>query len=138
MARPLLAQQRMSLSRVIFGKTGEDLAVRELERRGYAIVARRYRRRGGELDIIARDGPTLVFVEVKARSSSEFGGAVHAVDRRKQARLVRVAAHYLAQHRLANQPCRFDVILCDGGSEAAVVVEHIEHAFDVPGDDLRW
>ncbi len=60
----------MSRARIALGKIGEDLACRELERRGYAIVARRYRRRGGELDIIARDGPTLVFVEVKARTGA--------------------------------------------------------------------
>ena len=58
----------MSQARQSLGKTGEDLACRELERRGYAIVARRYRRRGGELDIIARDGQTIVFVEVKTRT----------------------------------------------------------------------
>ena len=60
-------------ARVALGKTGEDLACAELERRGYAIVARRYRRRGGEIDIIARDGPTMVFVEVKARDGRAFG-----------------------------------------------------------------
>ena len=58
----------MSHARQILGKYGEDLACRELERRGYAIIARRYRRRGGELDIIARDGQTVVFVEVKTRT----------------------------------------------------------------------
>jgi len=57
---------------VILGKTGEDLACEELERRGYAIVTRRYRRRGGEIDIIARDGRTMVFVEVKARGSARL------------------------------------------------------------------
>ena len=69
----------MSQARVALGKTGEDLACAELETRGYAIVARRYRRRGGEIDIIARDGPTLVFVEVKARDGRWFGEAAEAV-----------------------------------------------------------
>ena len=63
----------MSRSRQTLGKIGEDLACHELERRGYAILARRYRRRGGELDIVARDGETIVFVEVKAREGREFG-----------------------------------------------------------------
>src|SRR6185295_16624585 len=63
----------MTHARIALGKTGEDLACRELTRRGYAILARRYRRRRGEIDIIARDGPTIVFVEVKARESHEFG-----------------------------------------------------------------
>src|SRR6058998_2639473 len=100
----------MSQDRVILGKTGEDLACRELERRGYAIVARRYRRRGGELDIIARDGPTLVFVEVKAREDRSFGEAAEAVTARKRRRIVRLAMDYVMRHHLANDPCRFDVV----------------------------
>jgi putative endonuclease len=100
----------MSRSRVAFGKIGEDLACRELEGRGYAILARRYRRRAGELDIIARDGPTVVFVEVKAREGREFGDAVEAVTSLKRRRMTRVALQYLVRHRLTNCPCRFDVV----------------------------
>src|SRR5258706_431667 len=77
----------MSQHRVSLGKTGEDLACQELERRGYAIVARRYRRRGGELDIIARDGKTMVFVEVKAREGRAFGEASEAVTARKRVKM---------------------------------------------------
>jgi putative endonuclease len=68
----------MSDHRVAMGKSGEDLACRELERRGYAIIARRYRRRSGEFDIVARDGKTTVFVEVKTRRGHRFGDAVEA------------------------------------------------------------
>jgi putative endonuclease len=100
----------MSRSRVAFGKIGEDLACRELEGRGYAILARRYRRRAGELDIIARDGPTVVFVEVKAREDRKFGDAVEAVTSLKRRRMTRVALQYLVRHRLTNCPCRFDVV----------------------------
>jgi putative endonuclease len=89
---------------------GEDLACRELERRGYAIVARRYRRRGGELDIVARDGPTLVFVEVKTRDGRWFGGAAEAVTGLKRRRIVQLALEYLMRHRLSDCPCRFDVV----------------------------
>ena len=67
----------MTRARIALGKTGEDLACAELTRRGYAILARRYRTRRGEIDIIARDGPTIVFVEVKAREGHEFGEAAH-------------------------------------------------------------
>ena len=74
----------MSRYRVVLGKTGEDLACRELERRGYAIVARRYRCRGGELDIIARDGRTTVFVEVKARRDLVFGEALTRVEEERR------------------------------------------------------
>ena len=69
----------MTMQRQALGKTGEDLAVEELERRGYAILARRYRTRHGEIDIVARDGETTVFVEVKARADAECGTAAEAV-----------------------------------------------------------
>jgi putative endonuclease len=100
----------MGNARITLGKMGEDLACRELERRGYAIVARRYRRRGGELDIVARDGPTLVFVEVKTRDGRWFGGAAEAVTGLKRRRIVQLALEYLMRHRLSDCPCRFDVV----------------------------
>lgn len=128
----------MSLAGRLFGQAAESEAERYLRRKGYRILARNERAPTGELDLVTRSGEVLVFVEVKARGSSTHGGAVEAVDGRKQARLVRLAAQYLARHRLRDQPCRFDVILCGGGTEAPAVVEHIEHAFEVPGDDLRW
>ena len=100
----------MSHDRVVLGRTGEDLACGELERRGYVILARRYRRRGGELDVIARDGQTLVFVEVKTRDGREFGEGVDAVTARKRRRITRVALDYVARHGLTDCPCRFDVV----------------------------
>ena len=100
----------MGNARITLGKMGEDLACRELERRGYAIVARRYRRRGGELDIVARDGPTVVFVEVKTRDGRWFGGAAEAVTGLKRRRIVQLALEYLMRHRLSECPCRFDVV----------------------------
>jgi putative endonuclease len=100
----------MSQKRMAFGKTGEDLACGELERRGYAIIARRHRSRGGELDIIARDGPTLVFVEVKAREGHAFGDAAEAVTWQKQQRIVRLASEYMMRHHFSDSPCRFDVV----------------------------
>jgi putative endonuclease len=120
----------MSRARVLFGKTGEDLACAELERRGYAILARRYRQQGGELDIIARDGPTLVFVEVKARDSREFGDAAEAVTARKQRRMARLALDYVARHRLHDCPCRFDVVAIHI-NEGAAAIEVFTNAFDV-------
>src|SRR6476660_8190974 len=100
----------MTHARIALGKTGEDLACHELERRGYAIVARRYRRRGGELDIVARDGDTMVFVEVKARIGRRFGEGVEAVTAVKRRRIVQLALDYVARHHLADCPCRFDVV----------------------------
>lgn len=123
-------ERAMSWSRVIFGKTGEDLACRELERRGYAIVARRYRRRGGEFDIIARDGPTLVFVEVKARTDRAFGAAGEAVGFTKRRRMVRLAVEYMMRERISGCPCRFDVVSVhmDAGRP---VIEVFRNAFSV-------
>src|ERR1044071_2983865 len=100
----------MSRARVALGKIGEDLACRELEKRGYAVLARRYRRRGGEIDIVARDGTTLVFVEVKVRADHAFGAGADAVTAVKRRRIVQVAIDYVMRHRLANIPCRFDVV----------------------------
>jgi putative endonuclease len=100
----------MSHARIALGKTGEDLACRELERRGYEILVRRWRVRGGEIDIIARDGQTTVFVEVKARYGDAYGDGVDAVTACKQRRIVRLALAYLARHRLLDAPCRFDVV----------------------------
>jgi putative endonuclease len=114
---------------VILGKTGEDLACEELERRGYAIVARRYRRRGGEIDIIARDGPTMVFVEVKAREGREFGEPAEAVTAFKRRRIAQLAADYMARRHRPDCPCRFDVISIRFGS-GPPEIEIFQHAFD--------
>ena len=124
--------------RRLFGQEGETTAERYLRRKGYRIVAKNLRSSLGELDLIAEDGPVLVFVEVKARRTQDFGGAVHAVHRQKQVKLIRLAAQYLARHHLADRTCRFDVVLLQGTDRAAPQVEHIQNAFDVSGDDLRW
>src|SRR5262245_14753966 len=100
----------MTFARQKLGKLGEDLAVGELERRGYAITARRYRTPCGEIDIVAECGGVLVFVEVKARVDAEFGTAAEAVTPWKQRRLTRMAGDYLTRERIADRPCRFDVV----------------------------
>lgn len=128
----------MNDGRRVFGQTAESEAERYLRRKGYRILARNDRSPSGELDLVAQVADTLVFIEVKARRTSALGGASHAVDGRKQARLVRLAAQYLARHRVRNRSCRFDVVLCRGGSAKPAEIEHIENAFEVPGEDLRW
>jgi len=128
----LLANARMTQQRVALGKTGEDLAVAELERRGYAIVARRWRNRAGEIDIIARDGETLVFVEVKAREDHDFGDAAESVTMRKRRTIVRLAKAYVVEQRWIDRPCRFDVVTIhrDGGRSVVTVYPN---AFDECG-----
>lgn len=124
--------------RRIFGQEGEAIAERYLRGKGYRIVAKNVRSALGELDLIAEDGPVLVFVEVKARQSREFGGAIQAVHRRKQEKLIRLASQYLARRHLRDRTCRFDVVLLQGTDAPAPVIEHIQNAFEVSGDDLRW
>ena len=106
----------MTMQRQILGKSGEERAVRELERRGYAILERRYRTRHGEIDIVADDGGTIVFVEVKTRETAECGSAAEAVTTHKQRRLTAMAVDYLARNHLTDSPCRFDVVAIDGGA----------------------
>jgi putative endonuclease len=104
-----------------------------LERRGYAILARRFRTRLGEIDIIARDGETLVFVEVKARRSLRYGGPAEAVNWAKRQRLERMALQYLAAVGGAGRRCRFDVVsVLYAPGAATPAIDVIQNAFDVP------
>lgn len=113
-----------------FGRTSELMAEEFLRAKGYRILARNLRTHLGELDLVADDRGVLVFVEVKGRATEAFGGARLAVDRRKQAKLVRLAAQYLAQRHLSDRPCRFDVVLVQGSPSAGGRIEHLENAFD--------
>ena len=103
----------MTDARQELGKTGEDLAVRELVSRGYAIRDRRYRTRRGEIDIVCEDRGTIVFVEVRAKAEVAFGSAAGSVTSAKQRRVMACAVEYLARHRLMRRPCRFDVVAID-------------------------
>lgn len=128
----------MSLESKLFGRQAESAAEQYLRRQGYRIRNRNVRSVHGELDLVVERAGVVVFVEVKARRTNAFGGAPYAVDIRKQARMIKLAAHYLAQHKLKNQSCRFDVLLCSGASADPSDIEHIENAFDVPGHELQW
>jgi putative endonuclease len=96
------------------GAGAEEAAVNYLERLGYRIVERNLRLPGGEIDILARDGETLVFIEVKARSSRAYGSALSAVDARKRRRVRAMAEDYL-QYFAPTTKARFDVLAFDGG-----------------------
>ena len=99
------------------GRVAEDVAAAWLEAHGYRILERNHRNAAGEIDLVAEDGDTLCFVEVKARSETLFGPAVAAVGPRKRHRIARAAALYLALRRV-ERPCRFDVLAMeasDGG-----------------------
>lgn len=126
----------MTQARQTLGALGEQLASDALVARGYAILARRYRSRCGEIDIVARDGATLVFVEVKTRDGRCFGDGAEAVDWRKQRHLVQTAIEFLARHRLTHLPCRFDVVAITL-TAATPEVEIYQHAFSVESVG-RW
>jgi putative endonuclease len=101
----------MNADRRATGSAAEQLAAQFLETRGLVILERNFRCRAGEVDLIARHGGTLVFVEVRLRASDAFGGAAASVDARKQAKLLRAARYYLANR--PEQPCRCDVVALD-------------------------
>ena len=98
------------------GRVGEEDAVRWLRSQGYEVLERNVVTRAGEIDLVAREGDTLCFVEIKARGSAAYGPAVAAVGPAKQRRLSRAAALYLATRRLAGS-CRFDVLGLDAGPD---------------------
>jgi putative endonuclease len=97
------------------GRASEDRAVRALRERGYQIVERNYRCKLGEIDIVAREGDALVFVEVRSRTDAAHGTALDTVTPAKQRRIARVAEHYLAARRPSFRACRFDVVGITGG-----------------------
>jgi putative endonuclease len=103
------------------GATAEQRAVDLLVRKGLRIVERNYRSKLGELDIIARDGSTLVFVEVRSRCTAQYGTALDAVGRRKQAQVSRVAMQYVAWRRPSFSIARFDVVAITGHEIVHVV-----------------
>jgi putative endonuclease len=117
--------------RQVLGKWGEELACAELVRRGYAVLARRYRTRVGEIDIVARDGQTVVFVEVKARAGRQFGGGAAAITGWKQRRLAQMAVDFLARAGLTTSPCRFDVVVIEVDPDE-VRVDVFVNAFSAP------
>ncbi|CAM5350492.1 YraN family protein [Rhodanobacter lindaniclasticus] len=101
------------------GNDFEQRACAELERAGLKPLARNYTTRHGELDLVMRDGDTVVFVEVRYRKSASHGDAAASVTTSKQAKLILAAQHWLAAHpQHARRPCRFDVVSYDGPADA--------------------
>lgn len=98
------------MKRKELGNRGEKIAVDFLRRRGYQIIERNYRSLLGEIDIVAKEGENIVFVEVKTRSSVDFGLPEEALSYDKRCRLSRLALHYLIHHKIKNVNSRFDVV----------------------------
>lgn len=127
----------MSRRRLQLGESGEVIAARALRRAGYTILAERYTCPAGELDLVARDRETLVFVEVKTRSSADRYPPGEAVTLRKQRKVAQVAEYFLATANVAPLPCRFDVVAItvpeEGGEPR---VEIIRDAFPAEGIEI--
>ncbi len=116
------------------GQRGEVQAAKYLQRLGYRILARGRRLASGELDLVVLDGRTIVFVEVKTRTSADVGHPAEAVDAVKQRRLTRLAVTFMKRHGLLEYPARFDVVAItwpDGRGRP--VIEHFKNAFEAVG-----
>lgn len=117
-------------SRIRTGKQGEEIAVLHLRKLGYRILERNYRCPLGEIDIVAKDGKAIVFVEVKSRKTEEFGEPEQAVGKAKQRKMSLLSLYYLAQNRRSPKDARFDVVavkMLPSGTE----VKLIRNAFDL-------
>ena len=116
------------LSKTKKGTIGENLAVDYLKKKGYRIFQRNYRFEHGEIDIVAEDGNALVFVEVKARRSKQFGEPEDAVTPRKREKIRSTANGYLFENNIDDKECRFDVVAIDY-KDNKTEIRHIEDAF---------
>jgi putative endonuclease len=120
----------MTQDRLSLGQKGEELAISRLKALNYKILERNFKCRLGEIDIIARDKSTLVFIEVKTRATRDFGGAAAAVHERKQRQLSKVALTYLSQKNLYHIPARFDVVAVEL-LPPSPRIEVIQNAFEL-------
>ena len=124
----------MPSSRDELGRHGEDEAVRHLKGLGYRIIGRRERILRGDIDIVALDGRTVVFVEVRSKSTTTHGHPAETVGPVKQRRIAELAAAYIRRHRLEDQSVRIDVVAVTFRPDMTTppVVEHYQNAFDSP------
>ncbi len=124
------ARAPASIDRIAAGRLAEDRVAEALQARGATVLLRNYRRRCGELDLVARDGATLVVVEVRMRSGEDYGGGAASVDRAKQRRIILTTLQLLQQRRdLAALPVRFDVAVVSP-DPPSWRIEWIRHAFE--------
>ncbi|PIQ84856.1 MAG: YraN family protein [Candidatus Omnitrophica bacterium CG11_big_fil_rev_8_21_14_0_20_63_9] len=133
--RSPIRRSKRPTPRQSIGRRGEQLALEALRARGYQIEATNVRYPVGEIDIVARDGRTLCFVEVRSASSMEYGGALASITGRKRQRLIRAARWYLQAAPTA-QDIRFDAVAIQWPAEGHPQVEILQHAFVV--DSVPW
>ncbi|MFH2065632.1 MAG: YraN family protein [Pseudomonadota bacterium] len=117
-----------------YGREGESVAVKQLKKNGYRILVRNYRTKTGEIDIIAKDGDTVVFIEVKARQTSGYGNPKHAVTWTKQQKIARTALTYLKSTNQMGKRARFDVVAIHPVEDQdQPSIEIIKNAFELTG-----
>lgn len=120
----------MTIRRKLMGRQGEDVATHYLEKNNYQLLCRNYSCRLGELDIVAYERDVIVFVEVRSRSSGDYGLPQESITNRKKMKLRQLAWHYLKAVGKTNASCRFDVIAIQFDREGRVKrLDHIENAF---------
>ena len=124
----------MSRYNLSFGKSSENEAVKYLREQGYKILATNYKSRLGEIDIVAKEGRVVCFVEVKSRSSLAFGFPQEAVTKLKQHKISQSAIVYLKEKRWLEQSCRFDVLSIIRDEQAQARFELLKDAFDLDGN----
>ena len=120
----------MTEKRIILGKKGEAFAADFLVRKGYKIKERNYKSALGEIDIIAFSGATIVFIEVKTRSSLKFGLPFEAVTKKKQHQITKTALYYMSKNKISETAARFDIVSVISNGDT-LKAELIENAFDV-------
>ena len=120
----------MTKRRNQLGRAGEEAAIAYLERDGYQILHKNFRNRYGEIDLIAKDGDTLCFIEVKTRRTDSYGSPFESVTRAKQRKIVYVAMSYLTACGSLEVNARFDVVAVTVGDEDGPQVEVIKNAFE--------
>ena len=121
----------MTHERLHLGKLGEEQAVARLKKEGYRVLARNYRNAFGEIDIIARDGKTLCFIEVRTRTQDWHGHPFESISPVKQKKIIRAARGYLAQQGTEDVAARFDVVAVIPDDTGGFTVELIKNAFEV-------
>lgn len=114
---------------LILGKKGEDLAAQHLEQKGYSILERNYHFERAEVDIVAYFGFEIIFVEVKTRSSTQFGEPEDFVDEAKQKLVMKAATAWIYERKMEGSPMRFDVIAIKADSDTEFYIKHFENAF---------
>lgn len=124
----MMSEDRYDEARAL-GRRGEEIALEYFRGKGYRIVEQGFRLFRGEIDIVAYDGPTLVFIEVKTRATTEFGLPEEAVTPAKQSQIRKIARGFLVERDLGEPDCRFDVLAVVAPEEGDPVITHFESAF---------